>query len=398
MNVTSPRFVTPHNIVFDRGIAVVTLPDTGAVHRLRGPAAAVARRVVGGELNPSLWAKDEQDALAVLCDLGVMEFPDHSVNRRTLIAGSTALGISTLLMPVAAAAASGGGEGSGGGGGGGYLAVSDAFGTTLVDSEGVAGFDVVSWSTVYEPGTMFTYQMYPMAAGGGGSGSVSIDYVLVGGGGGSSKPGAGGGGGGRVVTGSTILTDPVYAEVGAGGISGTLQGVSGNQTRLMVQGYPSNSTLSGTSAALGGGGGYGWQGDPNYGRGGSSTYNGGLGLSLGAAGGGGGAGGAGSDASEGESSATGGNGGDGITITGFAANPILVGGGGGGFGHTAGGTNAYGGGTGADSTTMTGGNGTHGTGGGGGGSMDYFTPPSTSGPGVGGRGLVMVKATSIVIL
>ena len=105
MNLTSPRFVTPHNIVFDRGTAVVTLPDTGAVHRLRGPAAAVARRVVGGELNPSLWAKDEQDALAVLCDLGVMEFPDHSVNRRTLIAGSTALGISTLLMPVAAAAA-----------------------------------------------------------------------------------------------------------------------------------------------------------------------------------------------------------------------------------------------------------------------------------------------------
>lgn len=387
------QFVKPYNVAFDRGLAIVTLADTGAVHRLSGPAASVARRVVAGDLNPSLWSTDEQDVLAVLCDLGVLEFVDHTVNRRALIAGATALGITTLAMPSAVAAASGGGEGSGGGGGGGYLAVSSAFEVAQVDYSGVAGANVVTYTTVLDNPTAYAYLMTPMDNGG--QGSVSIDYVLVGGGGGTSKPGSGGGGGGQVVTGSTTLTSAVYAEVGAGGIAATLQGTSGGQTRLMIQGYPSNTTLSGTSAALGGGGGYGWQGNPNYGRGGASAYSGGAGADLAAAGGGGGAGGVGGDGSKGASWATGGSGGDGITITGFAANPILVGGGGGGFGQTGGGTNEFGGGTGANGSTITGSNGTHGTGGGGGGSMDYFSTPSASGPGAGGRGLIMVKTTAI---
>ena len=392
MKSPSLQFIKPYNVAFDRGLAIVTLADTGAVHRLSGPAASVARRVVAGELNPSLWHKDEQDALAVMCDLGVLEFADHTVNRRALIAGATALGITTLAMPSAVAAASGG-EGSGGGGGGGYLAVSSAFGVAQVDYSGVAGANVATWTTVLDNPTAYAYSMTPMDNGG--LGSVSIDYVLVGGGGGTSKPGSGGGGGGQVVTGTTTLSSSVYAEVGAGGIAATLQGTSGSQSRLMIQGYPSNTTLAGTSAALGGGGGYGWQGDPNYGRGGASTYSGGVGAHLGAAGGGGGAGGAGGDAFKDSSTATGGDGGDGITITGFAANPILVGGGGGGFGQTGGGTNSYGGGVGADGSTITGSNGTHGTGGGGGGSMDYFSTPSATGPGAGGRGLVMVKTTAI---
>lgn len=392
-------FVKPHHVVFNKGIAVVTLSGTGAVHRLHGPAAAAARRVVAGETNPSLWTRDEQDALAVLCDLGVLEFADHGVNRRALITGATALGITTLMMPTAAAAESAGG-GEGGGGGDAYLMVHNYFGNNVVDTSGVPGATVVRWSS-YDSMMSFDNTISPMN--GDNFGPVSIDYVLVGGGGTSWKPGSGGGGGGQVVVGSLTLTSQVIAEVGLGGSSVInapdglySMGASGQSSRFMIQSYPSNLTLDGTTAALGGGGGYGWRGNELPGTGGASSYPGGTGSGLAAGGGGGGAGGAGGDGYLSESQAFGGTGGDGISISGFGASPILVGGGGGGAAHHVGGTNSYGGGTGATMETMTGNGGTHGTGGGGGGSMD-FSSGANPYPAQGGRGLVMVKATSVMV-
>jgi hypothetical protein len=225
--------------------------------------------------------------------------------------------------------------------------------------------------------------------------SYTASYLLVAGGGGGGKGDGAGGGAGGYLTGTTSLaTGTTYtAVVGAGGAGRTVsngQGVSG-----------SNSTFTGLTTAIGGGGGgnyntigltggsgggggpgpAGAAGTPGQGNAGGIT-NGGNGS-----GGGGGASSAGANQ---PSVQNGGNGGNGSTssITGTPA--VYAGGGGGGaaipLGGTAGlggpGTPGVSGGNGSGSPGVVGFNGVTNTGGGAGGGSAYGTDGGNGGSGV----------------
>ena len=225
--------------------------------------------------------------------------------------------------------------------------------------------------------------------------TYTASYLIVAGGGGgggaNNTEGGGGGGAGGLLTGTTSLTpSSVYTiTVGAGGV-----GVASNGN------LGSNSSITGLTAAVGGGGGAkGTASSGGSGGGGGSASgagaagsgtvgqgnNGGTGSggSPRAAGGGGGAGAVGTAGVTGQGGA-GGNG----TASSITGSSVTYAGGGGGATDTAipaGAGGSGGGGAGSSSTTGT--NGTVNTGGGGGGSCGSGSVAGSS----GGSGIVILS-------
>lgn len=222
------------------------------------------------------------------------------------------------------------------------------------------------------------------------------DLVVCGGGGASSgaNGGAGGAGGVLQVTNAYLPVGTLTVVVGAGGSAVTIQGSSGNTSRIGSF-YSPGGGGGGAGGEPGQNGGSGG-GGKNAGAGGSGTSgignNGGGSAASGFFGGGGG-GGAGAVGSNGTAS-VGGNGGAGVNVTlagttptgaYVAGNYALGGGGGGGTsgGGTAG-TATDGGGAGSASTTGTAGAANKGGGGGGG----FGSSPTGAN---GGSGIVIVR-------
>lgn len=378
MNTSQVRLVVPHDVLIDGAVAVVTLPATGAVHRLVGPAATVVRRLAAGDRNPALWSRDEQDAVAILCDLGVLQYADHDVKRRSLIAGAAALGITTIVMPTAVAAASG--EGSGGGATGGRIEVLPENSPT---STLVSGESLVQWTSGSSDFIGFRVV----------DDYVPVTYLTVGGGSGGGGTVGGGGAGGQVRFGSTnFLVGDWNVRVGSGGAAW-----GGWPSGHGMVGMITNLQLGFTSTGFAANG-ANWPSNGYGGPGGSVTFQGvgggfsggtGSGNSPAVAGGGGaGAGGNGGNSS----GTTGGNGGIGVTISDFFATSIDFGGGGGGGGTGTGGSASHGGGTGG-SSSMTATAGTANRGGGGGGSGG-----SSRAPGAGGSGIVAIRTAASVTM
>jgi len=225
--------------------------------------------------------------------------------------------------------------------------------------------------------------------------TYTASYLIVAGGGGgggaNNTEGGGGGGAGGLLTGTTTFTPlSVYTiTVGAGGV-----GVASNGN------LGSNSSITGLTAAVGGGGGAKGTASSggSGGGGGSATGSGTAGLgtvgqgnnggagtggSPRAAGGGGGAGAVGTNGVTGQ----GGAGGNGIASS-ITGSSVTYAGGGGGATDTAipaGAGGSGGGGAGSNSTTGT--NGTANTGGGGGGSCGSGSVAGSS----GGSGVVILS-------
>lgn len=223
--------------------------------------------------------------------------------------------------------------------------------------------------------------------------AYTAQYLVIAGGGSGGGSNGGGGGAGGYLTSSTSLQSGVtyVVTVGAGGsgVTGTTQGVDGNDSSLIGTGVSvtatkgggggsQNGTSAGRSGGSGGGGAY------QSGTGGTATAgqgsNGGTGSSF--AGNGGGGGGAG--AVGGNAASLPGAGGNGLasSITGTSVTRAGGGGGGGSDGSGAGGS----GGGGAGGFTSSAVSGTANTGGGGGGGR---TSIGTSG--AGGSGVVILS-------
>jgi len=237
-----------------------------------------------------------------------------------------------------------------------------------------------------------------------GSGSITItnstapysaSYLIVAGGAGGGGGIGGGGGAGGLLSGTTVLTGGTTytVVVGAGGAAGTntVKGTSGV-----------NSSLTGITAAVGGGGGGAGQSAPNYGgnsggsggaggnsvAGGSGTSGQGFGGGTSSVSSGFGGGGGSSAVGNNGSANTGGSGGAGTasSITGSSVN-YAGGGGGGGYIGTGGAGGSGGGGAGTG-TDIAGTAGTVNTGGGGGGG-GYATTGANGG--AGGSGVVIIS-------
>lgn len=351
---TTLRFAAPYNVSLQNGTAVVTQSSTGAVHRLTGPAVTVVRHMMAGETNPSLWTRDAQDALAVLCDLGVVEFTDHTPNRRTMIAGATALGITVLAMPTALAAESV--SGGGGTGAGGVVNVFDIEEVTH-ETWNPGNHTTAKWTSGYDIPAFDVVDDF-----------VEIAFMIVGGGGGGASIAGGGGGGGQVYLGTELFAAGTYTiRVGVGGNPG-VENVSNGATghTSLIQLSPGGTTRS----AVGGFGGVrsgGKGGDTQRVTGPATwtTSTGGTGSGI-AGGGGGGANQNGGNAVAGDS----GSGGDGFQVWDFFALGLedhYGGGGAGGATDDRAGNRGIGGGGGGGAYDAPGDAGVANTGGGGGG-------------------------------
>jgi len=246
----------------------------------------------------------------------------------------------------------------------------------------------------------------------GGVAPYNIDYLVVGSGG-YGVAGGGGAGGYRTASGVEIKGGKVYTiTIGAGGntISGPPSPTTGGDCSIIGTG------LSITSAGGGNCGGYaapgraggsgsgagtdlpGWGGAGNTPPTSPSQGNdggGGGAYGWGAAGGGGGAGAVGSTGGNNPGGTPGVPGGDGLQSS-ITGSSIYYAGGGGGSGNYGGGSGpagsggAGGGGNAGGSTPAAGNPGTDGLGGGGGAS-GYG---NTSGGGVGGKGVVILRMLS----
>jgi hypothetical protein len=242
--------------------------------------------------------------------------------------------------------------------------------------------------------------------------NITAEVMLIAGGGsGGYDRGAGGGAGGLVYSSSTNLsvgsTYSIVIGAGATGQTGYSSPIKGN-----------NSTMTGVTTAVGGGGGVSadsaFGGDQNGGSGGGGAGSGGTAGGTATAGqgnaggvgnysppnyGGGGGGGAGSVGGNGTST-TGGNGGSGsgsysawASATSTGVGGYYAGGGGGGTysGGTAGSGGAGGGGAGRNGGTgLAGFSGTTNTGGGGGGGSGL----PQGGGGAGGSGICIIRYSS----
>lgn len=350
--------------VEDLGHELVVLDAAGGrVHRLTGAAADAVRGVIAGAPLPARMQRTLR-AIGVLAEDRTGPV-DRGPDRRAVLAAS-ALGVSTLMLPLPGAAASTDGLASGGDA---YL---DVTGMATASTAATGALQFVSYTA-----TSGTRTAVPSA-------QLQVEVLLVAGGGGGAA--AGGGGGGGAVTRSILTLDAgvtydiVVGAGGAGSVAFTQAAGDDGSASTLARSGPSTELLR----ADGGGGGayYG-------GAGGSSTYGGGSGTGTGYApdhafGGGGGAGGTGASAV----GADGGEGGSGVTITGFVGADATYGGGGGGGGLTSGGAGGSGGGGGGwyDTGVFTpGSDGTDGLGGGGGGGSPYADG------GDGGDGLVMIR-------
>ena len=225
---------------------------------------------------------------------------------------------------------------------------------------------------------------YLLAAGGGGGGGGNANISI----------GSGGGAGGLLTGSATLTVGTVYtATIGAGGTAGS----------FVAGGNGADSTLTGLTTAVGGGGGVtgngaGFFNGVNGGSGSGAAYTGtagsgtsGQGNSGGAgaitpnygSGGGGGAGGAGSTGT----TTVGGNGGAGTSSSITGTSVGYAGGGGGGIGFSgSGGSATSGGGAGAVGVA---GAGTVNTGGGGGGGGGNGSTNGTGG--TGGSGVIILS-------
>lgn len=266
------------------------------------------------------------------------------------------------------------------------------------------------------------------------SGSIEVEYLIVGGGGGGGMDMGGGGGGGGVLTGTTILTPTTYTITIGGGGPGAPAGSSGGQPAFhqftIGASAGSASSFNGLTANGGGFGASSYYGyTPNYGTpgnggcgGGPSGYSdggtraGGTGNQGFNGGGGGGqyySGGGGGAGAVGTSSTNRPDGGAG-RLVGILGKPLYFAGGGGGASYSLG-TGGYGGvggggggalgtapggtgglawgspGGGGSSGTWAqtpGGDGATNTGGGGGGGSHYNL---TNKGGNGGKGIVIIR-------
>ena len=268
------------------------------------------------------------------------------------------------------------------------------------------------------------------------SGSIEVEYLIVGGGGGAGMDMGGGGGGGGVLNGTTILTPTSYTvTIGGGGTGAPAAGTNGQPSAhqyTIAATAGTNSSFNGLTATGGGFGGSSYRGytpgiaGGNGGSGGGSsgyndnagTFYGGTGISGQGnrggnstaayySGGGGGAGSAGVDST---SRPDGGAG----RLVGILGKPLYFGGGGGGASYSLG-TGGYGGaggggggalgtapgGTGGLAWGAAGGGGSPGTwantpggdgatntGGGGGGGSHYN---ANNKGGNGGKGIVIIR-------
>lgn len=222
--------------------------------------------------------------------------------------------------------------------------------------------------------------------------TYSISYLLVAGGGGAGGNGGGGGGAGGFLTGTKTLTPgTVYtATVGGGGSgsSGTNSSLTG-ETAAVGGGYGAQAYSNGTSGGSGGGGANNYYGGGSPGSGTSGQGNsGGSGTNPGGAGGGGGGGGGASGTGgngTGSFNSSGGNGGSGTASSITGSSVTYAGGGGGGrvvAGDTVIGGNGGGGSGGGGSGGNPGGNGTANLGGGAGGGSGGGTSGGNGGSGV----------------
>jgi hypothetical protein len=266
------------------------------------------------------------------------------------------------------------------------------------------------------------------------SGSIEVEYLIVGGGGGGGMDMGGGGGGGGVLAGTTILTPTSYTvTVGAGGTgapAGSTNGQPGGHQFTISATAGSASSFNGLTANGGGFGASSYYGyTPNYGTpgnggcgGGPSGYSdggtrsGGTGNQGFNGGGGGGqyySGGGGGAGAAGTSSTSRPDGGAG-RLTGILGKPFyfaggggggsyslstggyggLGGGGGGALGVAPGGTGGLewgrdgGGGSPGTWAQTPGGDGGLNTGGGGGGGSHYN---ANNKGGNGGKGIVIIR-------
>jgi hypothetical protein len=266
------------------------------------------------------------------------------------------------------------------------------------------------------------------------SGSIEVEYLIVGGGGGGGMDMGGGGGGGGVLAGTTILTPTSYTvTVGGGGTgapAGSTDGQPGGHQFTISATAGSASSFNGLTANGGGFGASSYYGYlPNYGTPGnggcgggpsgysdggyrsggtgSQGYNGGGAGPQYYSGGGGGAGAAGTSSTNrpdgGAGRLTGilgkpfyfaGGGGGGSYSLGTGGYGGVGGGGGGALGTAPGGTggliwgNAGGGGSPGTWAQTPGGNGGVNTGGGGGGGSHYN---ANNKGGNGGKGIVIIR-------
>lgn len=319
------------------------------VHRLRGPAADVVRRLRDGVAVP-FGDPEVVRVVAALRSAGVVE---GGVSRRRALGAAAAagLGIMTLSLPGAAMAST-------------HI---DGSGSSFSVSGGTAGVPSGAFAGSMAAAEDYTYMTFTSDSTAVVSGNGTIDILLISGGGGgaggiSSSVSYGGGGG---AAGAVFLnrdfsvTEGSFSfVVGAGGDGGAAD---------QSGGLGGSTYVAGIGTTQGGGiGGSGSQGGAAYAAGG------GIGRSVdGGAGGGGGGGGtgtgvasgvAGLDATDGE----GGAGGAGPEITNFFATTVRCGGGGGGGGSTGGGAGGAGGGGAGSSEGAGAGATAYGSGGGGG--------------------------------
>ena len=350
------------------------------VHRLRGPAADVVRRLEDG----ADVAFDDGATLRVVGALRAAGLVEGGVSRRGALgvaAAAASLGILTLSLPGAASAESGGG---------GPLSLT---GGTEGVPEGALS-PAVTAAAGYAYRTFTTPGANVLEV----TGSGTIDVLIVsggggGGGGGGSSYGAGGGGGGQVslLMGRSVTAGTFTVHVATGGSGGTLRGDGGAGSASYVTGIED-------PGPAGGSGGEGGDTSTTPAGGASGATPGGNGIksgptaSWGAGGGGAGADqggrGAGGDARPSEGAGTydtGGSAGAGYEIAGFfGANVYLgmAGSGGGYYGGSvrnpaAGGRGGYGDGEGAA---------WYGGGGGGGGGYERPRPG-----GAGAQGVVVIR-------
>ena len=241
----------------------------------------------------------------------------------------------------------------------------------------------------------------------GGAATVTANYLIVagGGGGGSFEGGGGGAGGYQANTTSLSLTTSYTVVIGAGGTAGAA--VTDATSR---GGLGSNSSITGLTASVGGGGGSpGWTAiypatSGGSGGGGSAgATTGGSGTSGQGNSGGAGAtnsstyfvGGGGGGASAAGSAGTSGGGGAGGagTASSISGASVTYAGGGGGSYYTTGTAGAGGaGGGGAGGSSSVGTNGTANLGGGGGGG---FNGGTNYAGGQGGSGIVIISYTGV---
>jgi len=266
------------------------------------------------------------------------------------------------------------------------------------------------------------------------SGSIEVEYLIVGGGGGGGMDMGGGGGGGGVLAGTTILTPTSYTVTVGGGGTGAPAGSTNGQPAYhqftIGATAGSASSFNGLTANGGGYGASSYYGyTPNYGTPGNggcgggpsgysdTSYRGGGTGNQGYNGGGGGpqyySGGGGGAGAVGASSTNRPDGGAG-RLSGILGKPFYFAGGGGGasyslgtggyggaggggggaVGTTPGGTggliwgNAGGGGSPGSQTNTPGGDGGVNTGGGGGGGSHYNL---NNKGGNGGKGIVIIR-------